>query len=113
MLVKTNLELLKKWDDVEKTQKAVIKSFGRWWFKHLDYVGGTRLGKLDEIFGFPYTSSGMFAELGCRCNSAWRYRDAPEYTLGGLAVSVDGFVVAYFDNDDCETLYVIIDKLED
>lgn len=109
------MKLLTEWNDFENTEKQVIKAFSEWWYRNLEYKAGTEYGSLETIFGFPYTSSGMCAELGCRCNSSWVYKWIPEYQLCGLAVSEDGFIVAYFDNDnfDDDFLYIPIGKIKE
>ena len=109
------MELLKEWNDFENQQKQVIKAFSEWWFRNLEFKNGTEYGKLEDIFGFPYTSSGEFAELGCRCNSSWVYKWVPEYQLGGLCISENGFIYAYFDNGKIEDdlWFIAIGKIKE
>ena len=107
------MELLKEWNDFENIEKQVISAFKKWWRDNLEYRCGQSYGTIEQIFGLPYTSSGMCAELGCRCNSSWAYKYMPEYQLCGLAVSENGFIVAFFDNDNFydDFLYIPIGKI--
>lgn len=107
------MELLKDWNidrknNVETISKKIIPLFEKWYKDNLIHICGQKVGSVEEVFGLPYTSSGFCAELGCRCNSCWAYRDIPRYTLDGIGLTKHGGVIAYFDDGNCETDYLYV-----
>lgn len=92
------MELLKEWDyqHFEDYQKKVIMLFRDWYRQNLEYRHGQKTGSVEDIFGLPYTSSSDFAAVW-NTNSEWVYKYMPDYHFRGLAISKDGWAVAYFN----------------
>ena len=64
---------------------------------------------VEDVFGFPYTSSSEFAAIW-NCQADAKYRWNREWRFEGLAVSEDNDAVAYFSKE-MKDMFVIIGKV--
>lgn len=102
------MKLKQEWKDVEKTTKQLERLFRKWYISNVDIIRGD--GKtIEDVFGFPYTSSSEFAAIW-NCQADARYRWDREWRFEGLAVSEDNDAVAYFSNE-MKDMFVIIGKV--
>ena len=110
------IKLKKEWNDVEKTSKELCRQFNIWRLSNLKITHGT--GRtVEEIFGFPYTSSSSFAAIwNCQAEAVYKWFD--EWRFEGLAVSETNNAIAIFEHEDgtadkFDRMYVIIGKVDD
>lgn len=108
------MRLQKEWKDVEETTKQLYRAFNSWRFSNLRITRGN--GSLEDIFGFPYTSSSDFAAIWNSQGQA-EYKWNPEWRFEALAVSENNDAVAIFEHEDgtvekLDRMYVIIGKVE-
>ena len=108
------MKLLKEWNNVERTSKELIRIFNNWRFTNLKITRGK--GSLEDIFGFPYTSSSDYAAIW-NCQGEAVYRWSPEWRFEALAVSEKGEAVAIFEHEDgtvenLDRMEIIIGRVE-
>ncbi len=108
------MKLLAEWKDVERTSKELIRVFAIWRLSNLRITVGR--GSLENIFGFPYTSSSDYAAIW-NCQGEAVYKWSPEWRFEALAVNENGDAVAVFEHENgtIETLdrmNIIIGKVE-
>ena len=110
------IKLKKEWNDVEKTSKELCRQFNIWRLSNIKITHGT--GRtVEEIFGFPYTSSSSFAAIwNCQAEAVYKWFD--EWRFEGLAVSETNNAIAIFEHEDgtadkFDRMYVIIGKVDD
>ena len=110
------MKLKKEWNDVEKTSKELCGQFNAWRLSNLKITYGT--GRtVEEIFGFPYTSSSSFAAIwNCQAEAVYKWSD--EWRFEGLAVSETNNAIAIFEHEDgtvenMDRMYIIIGKVDD
>lgn len=106
------MKLKTEWKDVEKTTKELEKLFNNWRFSNLRIVRGN--GKnIEEIFGFPYTSSSDYAAIW-NCQAEAVYKWSEEWRFKGLAVSENNDAIATFEQkDEIADMYIIIGKVSE
>ena len=93
---------LKDWfpieNDVDATEKKVVKAFNRWYKANLTITHGE--GKdVYEIFGLPYTSSSDYAGIW-NCQAEAYLNSDPQWYFNGLAISEDRQILAVFDREN-------------
>ena len=110
------MKLKKEWNDVEKTSKELCGQFNAWRLSNLKITYGT--GRtVEEIFGFPYTSSSSFTAIwNCQAEAVYKWSD--EWRFEGLAVSETNNAIAIFEHEDgtvenMDRMYIIIGKVDD
>ena len=108
------MKLLKEWNNVEKTSKELIRIFAVWRLSNLRITRGK--GSLEDIFGFPYTSSSDYAAI-LNCQGEAIYRWSPEWRFEALAISEKGDAVAIFEHEDgtvenLDRMEIIIGRVE-
>lgn len=110
------MKLKKEWNDVEKTSKELCRQFNAWRLSNLEITYGT--GRtVEEIFGFPYTSSSSFAAIW-NCQAEAVYKWSNEWRFEGLALSETNNAIAIFEHEDgtvenMDRMYIIIGKVDD
>lgn len=88
------MELLKEWPEFEKMKNQAISVIQKWYVSNLVIKNGS-----DFIDGLAYTSSSSFAALwDCNCNTVYKWD--PHFHFLGVAISIDGFIVAVFNEFD-------------
>lgn len=110
------MKLKRDWKDVEKTENELIKLFRNWRLSNLHITHGN--GRtVDDIFGFPYTSSSSFSAIW-NCQAEAVYKWSEEWRFEGLAVSETNDAIAIFEHEDgtadnMDRMYIIIGKVDD
>lgn len=107
------MKLLKEWKDVEATTKELLHMFSIWRYRNLNITKGN--GSMENIFGFPYTSSSEYAAIWNAQGEA-EYRWSPEWKFEALAVSENNDAIAVFEHEDgtvekLDRMFVIIGKV--
>ncbi len=108
------MKLLKEWNDVEVTGKKVLNAFNCWRISNLRITNGKGY-TLEDIFGFPYTSSSDYAAIW-NCQAIAKYKWSPEWRFEALAISENNDIVAVFEHEDgtienLGRMHVIIGKV--
>ena len=108
------MKLKKEWNNVEKTTNELLKLFSLWRYSNLTITKGK--GSMENIFGFPYTSSSEYAAIW-NCQGVAEYKWNPEWKFEALAVSENNDAVAIFEHEDgtvdkLDRMFVIIGKLK-
>ena len=67
------MKLKKEWKDVEKTSKELYRRFNIWRLSNIHITHGN--GRtVEEMFGFPYTSSSSFAAIwNCQAEAVYKW----------------------------------------
>lgn len=110
-----SMKLKTEWNDVERTSKELMRLFNSWRISNL-LITGNRGNSLEEIFGFPYTSSSNYAAIW-NCQAGALYKWSVEWRFEGLAVSEHDDAIAIFEHEDgtaeqLDRMYVIIGKVQ-
>ena len=92
--------------DVEKTIKEAENVFSRWYKANIIIKHG--YGKnVEEIFGFPYTSSSEWAGIW-NCNAVATLKADSDWSFKGLLISEEHEVIALFHNNESEEKFITI-----
>lgn len=110
------MKLKKEWNNVEKTTNKLLWLFNSWRITNLR-MPRYKYRNLEDIFGFPYTSSSEYAAIW-NCQAEAEYKWNPEWKFEALAVSENNDAVAVFEHEDgtvekLDRMYVIIGKVCD
>ena len=110
------MKLKTEWNDVEKTEKELLRLFNIWRISNLRIIRG-RGNTLEDTFGFPYTSSSNYAAIW-NCQAEAVYKWETEWRFEALAVSENNEAIAVFEHEDgtvekLDRMYVIIGKVSD
>ena len=84
--------------DVERTAQKVMRKFAKWYPENLKIIHGNGRN-VEEIFGFPYTSSGSYAGIW-NCQAEATYKFEKDFYFDGLAITEDRLIVALFSTGE-------------
>jgi len=82
------MELLKEFNNTKSNQ--LIKAFSKWESDNLIITHGKRENSIEDTYGLPYTSSGVYAGLWCTNIEAVYAEDSH--------LNFDGFFNCFFGN---------------
>ena len=96
------MKKLQDWYEVEQnvevTEKKVIKAFEKWYKANITITHGS--GRNAEyIFGLPYTSTSAYAALW-NCQAEAYLNEDPQWRFNALAISENREILAVFDRED-------------
>lgn len=111
-----NYKLLNDWNNYEEQTKKVLKDF-KFIVPILNIEHGynkkltkyTTLETLEDVFGFPYTSSSGFGAIW-NTNTQTTLKNNNNIYFRGLAISTDGDTIAIFNNKDEDIIMYNISK---
>lgn len=98
------MKLLKEWyyDNAGYERERDAKGTFQSWFNKGNLVVTHGYGRnVEEIFGFPYTSTSGFAAIW-NTNATAHYKGSPNLHFDGVAITETGYVVAVFTVYDTE-----------
>lgn len=110
------MKFRKDWETIdgftyEEVKNRVTNVFAKWEKSNLIITRGRRERTTSDTFGLPYTSSGVFASLGCHCNVNAVLKSDKNYVIYELAVSEENEIVAYLTDADENEKYIVIGRL--
>lgn len=106
----------KDWETIdgftyEEVVNRVINIFAKWEKSNLIITYGRRERTTSDTYGLPYTSSGVFASLGCHCNVNAVLKSDNNYVIYEIAITENNEIVAYLTDADENEKYIVIGTL--
>lgn len=82
----------------DRAIEAMTYLFSKWEKNNLLITYGKREKTISDTYGFPYTSSGVFAGIW-NTNVEARLREDQQWKFDGLGLTENNQVIAIFSND--------------
>lgn len=102
----TEFKFIKKWSPF--IEKDVREIFSKWEKKNLNIIYGKRKGTIEQTYGCKEVTLSTHAIL----KNIWviaEYKREPKFHFEWIAVTIDGFVIAQFADEDNNKMHVCID----